>query len=131
MAITATSCDFSASRLRRPLFLCDASQSSIREFPLITGFCREAGMLSYKTPDVHAPQTWLRFIRRQRSQTFGVCVCSPQLVCGFFLRVDFVIDAGLYCSVLRDTRSVVIVSSDAMPFGLSAAVPILPLKNRA
>jgi len=88
-------------------------------------------MLSYKTPDVHAPQTWLRFNRRQRSQTFGVCVCSPQLVCGFFLRVDFVIDAGLCCSVLRDPRSVVIVSSDAMPFGVSAAVPILPLKNRA
>jgi hypothetical protein len=88
-------------------------------------------MLSYKTPDVHAPQTWLRFIRRQRSQTFGVCVCSPQLVCGFFLRVDFVIDAGLCCSAIRDPRSVVIVSSDAMPFGVSAAVPILPLKNRA
>ena len=38
---------------------------------------------------------------------------------------------GLCRSVLRDPRSVVIVSSDATPLGVSAAVPILPLKNRA
>jgi hypothetical protein len=88
-------------------------------------------MLSYKTPDVHAPQTWLRFIRRQRSQTFGVCVCSPQLVCGFFLRVGFVLDAVSVVPSLRDLRSVVTVSSGATPLGVSAAVPILPLKNRA
>ena len=38
---------------------------------------------------------------------------------------------GLCCSVLRDPRSVVIVSSGAMPLCVSAAVPILPLLNQA
>jgi hypothetical protein len=55
----------------------------------------------------------------------------PQLVCGFFLRVGFVLDAVSVVPSLRDLRSVVTVSSGATPLGVSAAVPILPLKNEA